>query len=87
MPSNQGRCLTTITGVIIPADWDRDGNIPGVAISTHDEDEYLIQKQAKGSEMLRLIRKEVEITGSTELDQGKKTIAVENHKLRKRHRT
>jgi hypothetical protein len=74
--------LTTVTGVIIPSDWDRDGKITEVAISTHDEDEYLVRRRAKGTELLRLLRKEVEVTGWTALDQGKKTILVKDYRLR-----
>ena len=85
MPWNHENRLTTITGVIIPADWDQDGRITGVAISTHDEDEYLVQGRAKGTELVRLLRKEVEVTGWAELDQGKKTITVKDYRLRKRH--
>jgi hypothetical protein len=74
--------LTTVTGVIIPSDWDRDGRVTVVAISTHDEDEYLVRRRAKGTELLRLLRKEVEVTGWTALDQGKKTIVVKDYRLR-----
>ena len=82
---NEENNLTTITGLIIPANWDRDGNVTGVAISTHDEDEYLVQERAKGAEMLRLVRREVEVTGWAELDQGKKTITVKDYRLLQRY--
>jgi len=81
---NHENRVTTITGVIIPADWDQNGGITGVAISTHDEDEYLVQDRAKGAELVRLLRKEVEVTGWAELDQGKKTIVVTDYRLLKR---
>lgn len=84
MPWNHESHLTTFTGVIIPADWDRDGRITGVAISTHDEDEYLVRRRAKGTELVRLLRKEVEVTGWAELDQGKKRITVKDYRLRER---
>jgi hypothetical protein len=74
--------LTTVTGIIIPADWDRDGRITGVAISTHDEDEYLVLRREKGTELAQLLQKEVEVTGWTELNQGKKTMVVKDYRLR-----
>ena len=74
--------LTTVTGVVIPADWDRDGRITGVAISTHDEDEYLVLRRARGTELVRLLQKEVEVTGWAELEQGKKTMVVKDYRLR-----
>lgn len=82
MPCNLENGLTTVTGVIIPSDWDRDGKITEVAISTHDEDEYLVRRRAKGTELARLLRKEVEVTGWTASEQGKKTIVVKDYRLR-----
>jgi hypothetical protein len=82
MRCNLENGLTTVTGVIIPAAWDRDGRVTGVAISTHDEDEYLVKRQAKGTELVRLLQKEVEVTGWAALDQGNKTIVVKDYRLR-----
>ena len=84
MPWKHEKGLTTVTGVIIPADWARDGRITEVAISTHDEDEYLVQRREKGTELVRLLQKEVEVVGWAELDQGKKTIRVKDYRLRYR---
>jgi hypothetical protein len=82
VPCKHEKGLTTVTGVIIPADWDRDGRITQVAISTHDEDEYLVRRRAKGTELVRFLQKEVEFNGWTALDQGKKTILVKDYRLR-----
>ena len=84
MPGKLEKGLTTVTGVIIPADWDRDGRITEVAISTHDEDEYLVQGREQGTELARLLQKEVEVIGWAELNQGKKTIVVKDYRLRYR---
>ena len=85
MPWKHENGLTTVTGVIIPADWSQDGKITAVAISTHDEDEYLVRRRAKGTELVQLLQKEVEVTGWAELDQGKKTIMVKDYRLRQRY--
>ena len=84
MPWDHDNGLTTVTGVIIPADWDPDGRITGVAISTHDEEEYLVRRRAKGKELVRLLQKEVEVTGWAEVDQGKKALVVKDYRLRQR---
>ena len=47
--------LTTIKGIVIPADWGEKGKVVTAAISTHTEDEYLIHKNFKGKELLDLL--------------------------------
>jgi len=74
--------LATITGVIIPADWDRHGNVTGVSISAFDEQEYLVQKQVKGAELIQHVRQDAEVVGWVEVEQGKKKITVKDYRLR-----
>lgn len=47
--------LTTIKGIVIPADWDEKDKVVTAAISTHIEDECLIHKNYKGKELLDLL--------------------------------
>ena len=35
-------------GVIITVEWDENGNVVAIGISTHDEDEYIIEDVGKG---------------------------------------
>ena len=52
------------TGIIVPVEWDTDGNPIRVAISTNDEHEYVIDRRSKkGNEMLKLLRKQVQVEG------------------------
>ncbi len=74
--------LSTITGVIIPAAWDRHGNVTGVSISAFDEQEYLVQEQVKGVELIQHVRKDAEVVGWVEVERGKKTITVKDFRLR-----
>jgi hypothetical protein len=74
--------LATIAGVIVPADWDRQGNVTGVSISAFDEQEYLVQKQAKGSELIQHVRKDAEVVGWVEGERGRKKITVKDYRLR-----
>ncbi len=55
--------LKTVNGIIVPADWNENGNIVAVAISTNNEDTYFTEKDEKGEESLRFFREEVEING------------------------
>jgi hypothetical protein len=71
-----------ITGVIVPADWDRQGNVTGVSISAFDEQEYVVQKEAKGAELIEHVRKDAEVVGWVEGERGKKKITVKHYRLR-----
>jgi len=55
---------TTISGIIIPIDWDDYDDVTNVAIQTSDEEEYLVDKNKKGKELLAFIEEEVEVTGT-----------------------
>jgi len=40
--------LTTIRGIVIPVDWDENGNVLAAAISSPDEQVYFIELDKKG---------------------------------------
>lgn len=73
----------TIEGVVIPAGWDAEGRVVAVAISARDENEYAVARDRKGHELMRLIRKEVMVTGEVTEEAGKRTIRVRQCKARK----
>jgi len=72
----------TIKGIVIPVDWDKEGKVVAAAISTHDEDEYLIDNDYKGEELLHLVREEVEVSGVAKENKDKKIIAVQKYMLK-----
>ncbi|MBC8456872.1 MAG: hypothetical protein H8D67_02615 [Deltaproteobacteria bacterium] len=79
-----GDKLITIRGVVIPVDWDEKGSVVAIAISTPNEDEYLIDKDhLKGKELLHLIQEEVEVSGVVREDKDKKIITVQKYILKK----
>ena len=55
--------LFKIQGLIIPSAWDKEGNVLAVAVSTFDEDEFLVHRDEKGEQLLGLLREEVEVSG------------------------
>ncbi len=71
--------VTKIHGVIIPTAWDEQGNVTGIAISSHDENEYLVDPKGKGPELLLHIRKEVEAAGVVREEEGKKIIRIRKY--------
>ncbi|MBK5099933.1 MAG: hypothetical protein JJE15_02935 [Desulfobacteraceae bacterium] len=52
-----------IRGIIIPVEWDDDGNVISTTIHTDNEEEYLIDQNKKGEELLGFIHHKVEVTG------------------------
>ncbi len=63
--TSQNQQEATFTGVIIPAEWDADGNPLSFALAAYDEQEYLIDSAAgAGREVAALGRQKVRITGS-----------------------
>ena len=75
--------LITIRGIVIPVDWDEKGSVVAIAISTPNEDEYLVDKDHKGKELLHLIQEEVEVSGVTRKDKDKKILTVQKYILKK----
>jgi len=83
---------TTITGIVIPVEWDENENVIAVAISVtivpedsteeaYTED-YLVGDTEKGNELLNLLDEIVEATGTVETDEyGNKTIYVESYRI------
>lgn len=71
--------VTKIRGVIVPTAWDDQGNVTGIAISSHDENEYQVDPKGKGSELLPHIRKEVDAAGVVREEEGKKIVRVRKY--------
>ena len=79
-----GKEPTTIRGIVIPVDWDKQGNALAVAISGSDDEEYVIEKNEQGRELLGLIRQEIEVSGVVrKAIKGRKTIVVKSYRLKK----
>jgi hypothetical protein len=75
--------LITITGIVIPVDWDEEGNALAAAISSPDEQEYFIKQDAKGKELVGLMRQEIEVSGVVRKGiKGRKTVTVKNYRLK-----
>ena len=75
--------LTTVRGIVIPVDWDKEGNALAVAISSPDEQEYVIEQDEKRKELIELIRQEIEVSGVVrKAIKGRKTITVKSYRLK-----
>ena len=71
--------VTKIRGVVIPTAWDDQGKVTGVAISSHDENEYQVDPKGKGCELLLHIRKEVDAAGVVREEEGKKIVRIRKY--------
>ena len=76
-----------VKGVVVPKDWDEQGNVVALAISSNDEKEYVVDKKGKGRELLGLIRKEVEVRGVISEEDDRKVIRVSKYCLAERSGT
>lgn len=70
--------IQTLRGVIVPVDWDEKGTAKAIAISTHDEEEYLISNDSKGKELFSFLQSLIEIRGSITEVAGIKVFKVKD---------
>jgi hypothetical protein len=68
--------MINISGIIIPVDWDANGNVVKMAIATHTEEEYFIEDGDKDDRLWSFLREEVKITGVLKRKAGKKIIRI-----------
>jgi len=68
--------MEIIKGLVVPADWDGDGNVTSLAIATGDEQEYLIENHRQVANLWNLLRQEVVALGSIKCRQEHKIIKV-----------
>jgi len=70
----------TMTGIVIPADWNDDQEVVAVALATPDEKEYRIGGNRKGRELLDHLQHQVEVTGPlSEDEKGRRVIIVSRY--------
>jgi 5S rRNA maturation endonuclease (ribonuclease M5) len=78
-----GEPTVKVRGIVIPVDWDEKGKVIAAAVSTDTEDEYLIDHDHKGKELLHYIQEEVEVSGVARKHNGNKTITITKYSLKK----
>lgn len=72
----------TISGLILPVEWDEKDNIIGVVIETADEESFIVEADKKGKELLKLIHHEIEATGGVrEGEYGNMYIKLKSYAL------
>ena len=75
-----------VRGIVIPVEWDADGNAIKAAISATNEEEYLIEDDKNSGQFLGLIRQEVDVRGMVREEAGRRIITVERCQRLKQHK-
>jgi hypothetical protein len=73
--------MDSIRGIVIPSDWDSNGNVISVAIATRDEEEYIIENHQNLSDLKNLLRQEVVANGSIKCRNNSKIINVKSIRI------
>ena len=72
----------TIEGLVIPVDWDEKGNVVAVSIFNNEEEEYFIDGEDKGKDLIAYLRLPVEVSGIVREGYKKKMITVKAYSLK-----
>jgi hypothetical protein len=70
--------MDSIKGIVIPSDWDSNGNVISLSIATRDEEEYIIENHHNLSDLKKLLRREVVVNGSIKCRNNSKIINVKS---------
>jgi len=52
-----------LQGIVLPNQWDDNGNVKRIVLSTNDEKEYSIEYSGQGKELLNHLQEMIEIEG------------------------
>jgi hypothetical protein len=80
MRYNRREDLITVRGILVPVEWDESGRVLTTAVSTDQEDEFVIDDN-KGEELRVHLRAEVEVTGRLRESEGRRIIRVKKFAL------
>ena len=73
----------TLTGIVIPADWNDRQELIAAALATADEKEYRIAGTKKGKELLDCLQRQIEATGVLTRDErGRNVITVKRYSVK-----
>ncbi|MGD8229750.1 MAG: hypothetical protein PVH82_19000 [Desulfobacteraceae bacterium] len=71
----------TITGYVVPMDWDWNDDVSAVSIETHDH-MYAVEQNSLGEELFSELDSEVEVTGFLEKDRvGTERITITSYEV------
>jgi hypothetical protein len=71
----------SITGTVYADDWDHEGKVDLVVIETPEGELYYVSGDAKGKELLKLVEKNVKVTGVIDDTGGERIIKVMTYEV------
>jgi hypothetical protein len=75
-----------LTGTVVPGDWDERANVIGVAIRTWKGQEYLVDRNKLGKELLALLEKTIEVMGTVrEHEDGYMVVNVKKYEVTRKY--
>lgn len=75
--------LTSVLGIVVPVDWDDNGVPLATAILGPNKNEYYVEQDERGAELLAVVTRVVEVKGVIKkAGQGQKVIKVESYDLK-----
>ena len=73
----------TLTGIVIPVDWNDDHDVIVAALATADEKEYRIVGNRKGKELFAYLQRQVEAEGALgENEEGRIVITIKRYTVK-----
>lgn len=71
-----------ITGIVVAAGWDDNGNVALISIQGYDEKEYIVKMNRCGKELMDFINRKVMVSGNiSDRVDGKHFIQVNQYDL------
>ncbi len=72
---------TVINGIIIPSEWNENGEIRNIAIVTFDEDTFLIADNNHAKTLMKSLRKTVTLSGKVSVKGVQKEIRISRFQI------
>ena len=66
----------TAKGILLPSEWDENGDVIALTLFTHDEDEYRVEGNKMSPQLFDVLRQELLVEGSFRWEQGRKIIRI-----------
>ncbi|MGC9324188.1 MAG: hypothetical protein ACP5G0_05485 [Desulfomonilia bacterium] len=83
-PPREKPVRARIRGMVFPAAWDEKGQILSVVIDTPDEQQYVVEPDEKGKDLIRLTRCEIDAEGNVWVNSsGTMVIRIQHYLILK----
>ncbi len=66
----------TAKGILLPSEWDENGDVLALTLFTHDEEEYAVKGDGIPPELLEVLRQELVVEGYFQWEKGRKIIQI-----------